>query len=176
VVTLSVLPKFGKKFSLRFFSAGGNRRKCESDSFSLPKFGKKFSLRFFSAGGNLKKGGSKINIPAKSTYVEFVPGFFDIKNWPGNTLLTLKTTTLTTTLITTLTTLATTPTLTKTPTTNLTTRGLSKLTPTKTSFKRNVSFPQLTFSHEFARLRADLVTQQRRELRLGQTTVAQHCP
>jgi len=23
-VTLSVLPKFGKKFSLRFFSAGGN--------------------------------------------------------------------------------------------------------------------------------------------------------
>jgi len=37
----------------------------------------------------LKKGGSNINIPAKSTYVEFVPGFFDIKNWPGNTLLTL---------------------------------------------------------------------------------------
>ena len=39
--------------------------------------------------GTLKKGGSKIKIPAKSTYVEFVPGFFDIKNRPGNTLLTL---------------------------------------------------------------------------------------
>jgi hypothetical protein len=48
VWTLSVLPKFGKKFLLRFFSAGGNRRKC-GDSFSLAKIRQKvFVALFFS--------------------------------------------------------------------------------------------------------------------------------
>ena len=52
VWTLSVLPKFGKKFSLRFFSAGGNGGTVSS---SRQNVGKKFSLRFFSAGGNLEE-------------------------------------------------------------------------------------------------------------------------
>ena len=51
-MNLSVLPKFGKKFSLRFFSAGGNGGTVSS---SRQNVGKKFSLRYFSAGGNWRK-------------------------------------------------------------------------------------------------------------------------
>jgi hypothetical protein len=79
-----------KSFCCAFFQLAGTGGNCESDSFSLAKMSaKSFRCAFFQLAGTLKKGGSNINIPAKSTYVEFVPGFFDIKNWPGNTLLTL---------------------------------------------------------------------------------------
>ena len=61
VWTLSVLPKFGKKILLRFFSAGGNGGTCLHPA--------KMSAKSFhcAALGNLEE---RQDIPAKSTYVE----------------------------------------------------------------------------------------------------------
>jgi hypothetical protein len=61
VWTLSVLPKFGKKFLLRFFSAGGNGGTCLHPAKMSAK---SFCCAIFQLAGTLKKGGSKINIPA----------------------------------------------------------------------------------------------------------------
>ena len=58
----------GKKFSLRFFSAGGNRRKC-GDSFSLAKMSaKSFRCAFFQLAGT---GG---NVVTLSVLPKWTPG------------------------------------------------------------------------------------------------------
>ena len=61
-----------KNFRCAFFQLAGTEELCLHPAKMSAK---SFRCAFFQLAGTLKKGGSDINIPAKSTYVEFVPGF-----------------------------------------------------------------------------------------------------